>query len=232
MNQTYSRLLVDDEHNLLYCFIPKTGTTSWKFLLLNLTQGNLTLSGSISKTGTDFTAHKYVHSSESLQRLSEYSPAERNFRLRTYFKFLVVRNPLDRLVSAYRDKFESGVHNGHFRRRAAQIMKDIKPADKNMNITFQDFITCIKIYKNMHWELYERLCQPCFINYDYVAKFETMDEDSQTILKHLGLGDVQLPKLHTQHRVDYHQYLQQLDSEHLRSVADYVATDAKMFGYD
>ena len=42
-----------------------------------------------------------------LRQLSKYSKSEINHRLKTYFKFLVARNPLERLLSAYISKFGS-----------------------------------------------------------------------------------------------------------------------------
>ena len=37
--------------------------------------------------------------------LSEYSPEEINLKLKTYFKFMFVRNPTERALSVYRNKF-------------------------------------------------------------------------------------------------------------------------------
>ena len=37
--------------------------------------------------------------------LSDFSPKEIEMRLRTYFKFMFVRNPVERALSVYRNKF-------------------------------------------------------------------------------------------------------------------------------
>ena len=49
-----------------------------------------------------------------LRRMSNYSKSEINHRLKTYFKFLVARNPLERLLSAYISKFgrQAGIQTG------------------------------------------------------------------------------------------------------------------------
>ena len=53
----------------------------------------------------------------NLRRLSNYSKTEINRKLKTYFKFLVARHPLERLLSAYRSKFgtPTGVQTGFTR---------------------------------------------------------------------------------------------------------------------
>ena len=49
--------------------------------------------------------------------MSKYSKSKINHRLKTYFKFLVARHPLERLLSAYRTKFgkPTGVQTGFTR---------------------------------------------------------------------------------------------------------------------
>ena len=41
-----------------------------------------------------------------VNRLVNLKPAEREWRLKKYFKFIMLRNPLERLVSAYRNKVQ------------------------------------------------------------------------------------------------------------------------------
>lgn len=48
-----------------------------------------------------------AHSSGTFQRLSNYTLSEVEKKLATYDKLIVVRHPLERLLSAYRNKFET-----------------------------------------------------------------------------------------------------------------------------
>lgn len=48
-----------------------------------------------------------AHSSNTFQRLSNYTLPEIEKKLATYDKLIVVRHPLERLLSAYRNKFET-----------------------------------------------------------------------------------------------------------------------------
>ena len=40
----------------------------------------------------------------AVHNLLDLSPAEREVRLKSYFKFVMVRNPFERIVSVYRNK--------------------------------------------------------------------------------------------------------------------------------
>jgi len=62
-----------------------------------------------------------------LSLVTRYTPTEIQYRLQTYFKFIFVRDPLDRLRSAYVDKFESGVntlYNENYGRKIISIYRN------------------------------------------------------------------------------------------------------------
>ena len=62
-----------------------------------------------------------------------FSKDERELRLKTYFKFLVVRHPFERLVSAYRDKIET----------LKEFFQPIQEQEHVKNITFETFVNYI-----------------------------------------------------------------------------------------
>ena len=49
-----------------------------------------------------------LNHAEGFTYLSEYTIPEIEWRLRTYFKFMFIRNPVERALSLYRDKFNVG----------------------------------------------------------------------------------------------------------------------------
>ena len=77
-------------------------------------------------------------SRHGMKRLYMYSDDEIQERLKTYFKFLVVRHPMQRLVSAFRDKFGRETQSG-FKNYA----REIKNQGKNSNLSFSNFIEYI-----------------------------------------------------------------------------------------
>ena len=240
MARPYRHLLVDDEHKMLYCFIPKAACTSWKFLMLNLTRGNLKiLDGASEADGHQFRMYRFVHFDKDLRSLSEYPPEEQDQMLRTYFKFLVVRHPLDRLVSAYRDKFVK--RQASFLNEAVQIrilFRSKFSESKKRYVTFEEFVRYVlttgmrNVTQNQHWATYEDLCQPCFIKYDYIGNLETMEEDSEVILRILGLQNLKLPRLHVQSSASYKDYFLHMKPRYFARAAWYYTVDMEMFGYD
>ena len=107
---------MDDMRKIIYCSVPKVGSTNMKIALAK-TGGVLNdkytemleKSKNISSTLTHGSPSSYVHGAgflkaANLKRLSSYSQEEIIERLENYFKFVIVRGPWSRLISAYNDK--------------------------------------------------------------------------------------------------------------------------------
>ncbi|KAJ7348760.1 Carbohydrate sulfotransferase 14, partial [Desmophyllum pertusum] len=83
-------IVVDDENKIIYCTVPKVATSTWKRILGDL-RG--------LKQGIN------IHQWDLWRWLYQYTEEEWTQRLQTYFKFVFVREPLNRLLSAYKNKF-------------------------------------------------------------------------------------------------------------------------------
>ena len=87
--------------NRYYCsYFLKVACTNWKRVMLLLT-------GKLNVSNISELAHFPVHyqlQSKYLVPLSRYNSTEIRRRLQNYFKFLFVRHPFERIVSAYEDK--------------------------------------------------------------------------------------------------------------------------------
>lgn len=95
------RIFVCDKHKILFCQTPKVGNTQWKKVLI-------VLNGAFPSIEEIPENVVHDHEKNGLPRLSSFSEAEIQKRLKTYFKFFIVRDPFERLISAFKDKF---VHN-------------------------------------------------------------------------------------------------------------------------
>ena len=173
---------MDRKHKLLYCYIPKVASSNMKRLLLTL--GNLT---------DDSNAIKYFDQ-HGFEFLSHVTPLERDRILSTYFKFIFVRDPLDRILSAYRNKFLA--QNIQFQvRYGRDIVRNYRKTSVSMDhvkgndVTFREFVKYLIDKKNSfqrmneHWMPMYELCQPCYVNYDFVGSFENLDLDTSALLE-------------------------------------------------
>ncbi len=103
-------ILVNDEHRFLYCYVPKVACSNWKRVLK-------VLSGTLANVDVKV---KMDHRAD-LVFLSDFPPEEIRHRLRHYFKFMFVREPMARLLSAYRNKF--GEIEAYQRKYGAEIIR-------------------------------------------------------------------------------------------------------------
>ena len=191
-----------------------------------------------------------VYSKVGLKLLSWFSNNEREFMLKTYFKFLVVRYPFERLVSCYRNKLE------HPNRKTV-LQSSLRKENITLN-NFSGFISHVKTfydehqknvsegtavtglkYLNKHWAQYSTLCHPCHIDYDYIVKFETIREDAAFVLSKLGPHheclEEKYPGLFRKSEPSslkvYKKYLAQLTTGQMKKLREIYNIDFKLFGY-
>ncbi|XP_004036278.1 carbohydrate sulfotransferase 13 [Gorilla gorilla gorilla] len=191
-------VLVDDAHGLLYCYVPKVACTNWKRVLL-------ALSGQARGDPRAISAQE-AHAPGRLPSLADFSPAEINRRLRAYLAFLFVREPFERLASAYRNKLARPYSAAFQRRYGARIVQRLRPRAlpdaraRGHDVRFAEFLAYLLDPRtrreepfNEHWERAHALCHPCRLRYDVVGKFETLAEDAAFVLGLAGASDLSFP---------------------------------------
>uniref|UniRef100_A0A5F4WLJ2 Carbohydrate sulfotransferase n=1 Tax=Callithrix jacchus TaxID=9483 RepID=A0A5F4WLJ2_CALJA len=188
------RIFVCDKHKILFCQTPKVGNTQWKKVLIVLNG----VFPSIEEIPENVV---HDHEKNGLPRLSSFSDAEIQKRLKTYFKFFIVRDPFERLISAFKDKF---VHNPRFepwyRHEIAPgiIRKYRRNRTETRGIQFEDFVRYLGDPNHrwldlqfgdhiIHWVTYVELCAPCEIMYSVIGHHETLEDDAPYILKEAGI---------------------------------------------
>ncbi len=136
-----------------------------------------------------------------LRYLHKYQQDEIDYRLKHYFNFLIVRHPFDRVLSAFRNKFEAEnkftIPNFHHR-YGRWIIKRFRPTaseeslGRGNDVTFPEFVKYVifqdKSYKDLndHWRPIYQECFPTYIRYDYIAKMDTLEMDLRYILTKFG----------------------------------------------
>ncbi|XP_046341319.2 carbohydrate sulfotransferase 14-like [Haliotis rufescens] len=194
----YKRIIVNHRYNVLYCESPKVATTSWKRVFLILS-GKLNASTALKLSQYDV-QHGYK---KYLTYLSDLQPEDIDTVMKTYYKFVFVREPFERLISAYRDKLSVAASGGIFSAFGRRIVRKYRKIahdqgrEKDPHPSFFEFLQYIVETKaedlNEHWHLQEDLCQVCHIKYDLIGKYEELETATKIILEHIGApSDVHL----------------------------------------
>ncbi|XP_063969372.1 carbohydrate sulfotransferase 11-like [Lytechinus pictus] len=229
--------VVDDTYKIMYGSICKVGSTHWKsvFLVLN---------GKFKSV--DEVPLQIIHTDPSVKTLDQYSPAEIEHRLRNYTTFIFVRDPLSRVLSAYRNKLEE--KNTYYQPRVgSSILKMYRKNPTSLEltsgvgVTFAEFLRFITERKeggnvDHHWRPSYQMIFPCNIRYDYIGKLERGKEDSENILRLLKidhlvrLRDSTKNKSHTEKTL-FNKYYKNIKQDYITKLYEMYAPDFKLFGY-
>lgn len=235
-----SRLFVEDRYKLLYCEVPKAGCSNWKRVLM-------VLSGKAFCTRD--IPHDTVHDANSLRQLESYNRTGVARRLRSYTKVLFVREPFERLVSAFRDKFESpnAYYHSVFGR---PIISKYRPnatraaLRTGAGVTFREFVHYLldvqrPVRMDIHWEPVSQLCSPCVFAYDFIGRFESLQEEAAFLLQSIGAPrNLTFPDFKDRNpdaeRTSpsiTQRYFAQLNASERQRVFDFYYMDYLMFNY-
>lgn len=226
-------------HNmkLVYCSVPKVASTNWKRLLLMFEQAtNSSSVASIEKNN--------VHALPQVRLFNIISKEGIKQTLFHYYKFLFVRHPFERLVSAYRNKFEE--NNKYFHKTyGSQILRlyranlTEKQYRRGNGVKFEEFILWIlqKRVFDGHWSPIDSICHPCVLPYDFIGKMESLVADSEQILKDLGsqehfpahLTDKHKTSLTSKQLIQTH--FSKLSKETIRQLYQRYKVDFEAFDY-
>ncbi|CAL9696689.1 unnamed protein product [Knipowitschia caucasica] len=235
-----SRVYVEDQHRLLYCEVPKSGCSNWKRVLM-------VLSGKARSTAD--IPHDKAHYANKLRRLESYDRASIGERLVAYTKMLFVREPFDRLVSAFRDKFESPNSYYHpvfgrpiiSRYRANATQAALRTGE---GVTFREFVRYLLDVKrpvgmDIHWEPVAQLCSPCLMRYNFIGKFENLEKEANFLLRNIGAPrNLTFPDVKDRNPLAERtsakitqEYFSQLNATERQKVYDFYYMDYLMFDY-
>uniref|UniRef100_A0A3B3I192 Carbohydrate sulfotransferase n=1 Tax=Oryzias latipes TaxID=8090 RepID=A0A3B3I192_ORYLA len=219
--------IVDDQHGIIYCYIPKV-THHLRLL-------------------TFIKAYKRVPYLKDLViclkgdqgRLFMTQNIGHAAKLKHYTKFLFVRDPFVRLISAYRDKMLN--YDQYFFKGYTDLPYNHEVAKKNgLRPSFYNFIQYILDPRTQtyafepHWRQMYRLCHPCLIEYDFVGHQESLQEDAQELLKMLKMeNDIKFPpsyaNMTSADSVMY--WFQSVPVEDRRKLYRIYEEDFQLFGY-
>ena len=197
------------QYNLLYCRIPKAGTTSWVVGTIGEMARKVGLK---MKSRPQIREHFEVKNIDMLNRILEGDPVS----------FANVRHPFERLVSAYVDKG----HRYSWEEFLKIVLMEAK-AIPDMNFTKM----------NIHWRPYNSICSFCILKYKIISKMETFAEDRERIWSMVGFeGEKDELKLNV-HGGDQaceltKRYFKNIPKEVKNELLDLYRYEFALFGYD
>jgi len=188
----WDQMYYDDEMDYVYCIVGKAASTSLRRTLVMLT-------GKISKfQRPEQLPGDVIHGAGAVDkyiaRLETVQAAYRDWRFadNRYFTFMFVREPLEKLVSAFRyTLIENNFNNLDKTLVQRYRPNDYKPSIKRYNVTFAEFVHYVLDERaagrmlDRHWKPQNEVCRVCQLRYDFIGHYETLYEDADYVVSKL-----------------------------------------------
>ena len=176
-----------------YCHVPKVASSAWMTMFAEL---NFLSKDLIKRQMKSMSLHDYM-----FNRYSLVFPNDKE-KLSKLYKFVFMRHPFERLVSAFHDKFVTIQQINlmqpfieyYLNRNGIKRPSDLSKSTltKFVNVTFENFVHFV-LHENSlnskisppswHWWPFSDVCKVCEIEYDYLGKLETFHKDVACILQ-------------------------------------------------
>lgn len=239
-NKYLDYLIVNEKYKTVFCYIPKISCSQWKTIFITLT-------GKVNSSKLNF-GNVHTTYQRTMNFLSNYPQKQRQRILQEYKKYMVVRNPLERLLSAYRNKLAGkGIRDISFREAGKLIVKRYRDNATEESLKYGDDVTFLEFVRfltddrtkrfNDHWERYTTLCRPCHVNYDFVGKYETINRDADYILKDMGVPpNIRFPSRSEKYSTietvkTFDKHYSQIPPEYIQKLYTVYQKDFDLFGY-
>ena len=205
--------MISHNHRCIFVHIPRTGGTSIEDVIwpAERTEKDLWM-GFISK-------HENKYQTGGLQHLlagqirQEVGPDV----FSSYFKFAVVRNPWDRAVSQF---------------SYTRIRTDLHELiGMTADTSFSEYLNMIESREHVQWQPQSDFVHDIggAILIDFVARFEQLEKDAQTIFSRLRLEGKSLPHTNASARRPYREYF---DASSKRKIERLYGQDIEAFAYE
>ncbi|XP_067000207.2 carbohydrate sulfotransferase 11 [Anabrus simplex] len=195
---------VDAKHSLVWCNIFKAASSTWMYNFNLLAGYREYYLRRTRKTPLNLARAHFPR--PTIQQLQAALPES--------LSFLIVREPFERLLSAYRNKIE-GLRHRFYRKLGREMVLKYRTKteeyaalhpERNITIpamgpTFSEFVSYVidtglsttHPKFDEHWAPYYSFCTPCHVNFTVIAKLETLTRDEEYIIHRAGLEEILMP---------------------------------------
>lgn len=242
--------LINRPRHLVWCNVFKAASTSWMYNF-NILAGYS--SQFLQKT-------KEVPLQLARRRYPRPSLEQLQSALNDSVAFLIVRHPLERLLSGYRDKIKFALPHTYHQKLGNYIITKYRPGasteknarkslqEKNLGLkqkrpTFPEFVQfLVDLHKSgkqfdMHWAPITEFCTPCQVRFDVIMKFETLQDDQNYLIQSLKLHKWIKPQWKNPSKGKsktsnlIEQYYSQLTKSQIQQLYEIYRYDFHLFGY-
>ncbi len=228
LNQSFryhSRVLV--KHKAFCITVPKVACSRLKLTLHQL-EGN-----------TDFEHIGMIHDKGTRLNGFNFEQIQDMVSSPEWYKFCFVRNPYERLVSAYNTQIGNTWNSQYdWVKQAIRKTFDYPDLEANQLVAFRDFVRYLptsldEVQRDGHFNLQSRILMPELISYDFIGRFERFTEDLEAVLTHLRAAESQIKDAKEVINPTYKVQLALVyDRELADSVYELYKPDFEHFGYE
>ena len=196
-NVKSNRWLVSERFKLIACKVPKVGSTNIARLLYAL--DHIAQINDSNRVRKGQARHQAILKMDNKNITSLVT-----YITRTYTKFMFVRDPLERLLSAYRDR---------------------RPRSwfKTNPVTFSNFLENILDTSdddlNIHHYPFYKMCRPCLMKYDFIGLLSEFEGTMRMILQKAGAEKAVNVILPSRNKTGYQERTSLLLQNYLRNVS-------------
>ena len=225
----FEHLVVNEKYKVIYCYLPKVSTTNMKriFLVLEGLYSSITQVEMLDR---------------QLVRLNnqKFTEEQRQYMLKNFYRFTIVRDPFERLVSAFLHKFRRESDITIFASLGKPNRNNTKTPIAGRNVSFTEFalnaINNPPWMLNMHWMPYEDLCHPCHVKYDFIGSIDNLDRDVTHAMRQIHANEtkhhvIRNSRARTKTKRTTADSLKELSREYFDQLLAVYKTDHELFGY-
>ena len=201
----YNQLVLNYKHKVFFCLVEKNGNTNIRMMFLiaaGLAPASVS-SASRSEFGKLISRY-HPRIVAGNVRLNKLKGETIESLLPQYFKMTIVRHPLERLLSAYRNKIEGVIQRDKIKdpygnKLKIKVLQTVHPQvyqqwlnNKSMQyyVSFSDFVQYVidkpNVQLNMHYRPVINLCSPCTVKYNFYGSYNNFNQDAQILVTKLG----------------------------------------------
>ncbi|XP_037958197.1 carbohydrate sulfotransferase 11 [Teleopsis dalmanni] len=232
-------------HNIVWCNVFKAASSTWMYYFNVLGGYDIRFLQRTESQPLELARKRFPR--PEINELLDVLPSS--------LSFLFVRNPFERIVSAYRNKLEGG-RNPYYKTLGQKVIHQYRKSAipglrPKSGPTFEEFLKFLinehkqKKRFDEHWAPIYSFCTPCSINFTIIGKVETFKRDSEYIIRQAGLESLLLGKLpkHKLRKIGnqasgiktdalLERYFSEINRKTLDQLLDIYRLDFELFNYN